>query len=243
MNAACRAVVAVVVATAINACGGSPTGSPAGPSTVPALTTTTGAATPPAAPVATVPATTAAVPSTAAVAVPAAVVPSMPVAVRSGADVSPDSGVGDPLSISIDSISVESELVPAGLLEDGTVDVPADPFIAGWFTGGPRPGDRGPAVIMGHVDSKKSGPGVFWHLVDLAVGAVVTIETTTGTVVFVVDHVDRFPKDEFPTEAVYGPTPRPTLRLITCGGTFDRSIGHYRDNVVAFLVEAPAGVS
>jgi sortase (surface protein transpeptidase) len=158
--------------------------------------------------------------------------------VRSGANVSPDAPVGDPLSISIPSIGVESTLVPTGVLQDGTVAVPPDANIAGYFTGGPRPGQRGPAVIMGHVDSQKSGPGVFWHLVDLAAGAAVTVKTTTGPQQFVVQSVEQYPKNEFPTERVYGSVPEAALRLITCGGSFDRSIGHYRDNVIAFLVPA-----
>ncbi len=160
--------------------------------------------------------------------------------VRSGANVSPDAAVGDPISIAIPSIDVDSVLVQAGVLADGTVAVPPDPAIAGWFTGGPKPGERGPAVIMGHVDSKKSGPGVFYRLVDIQVGAEVTITTTTTPLKFVVQSVDRFPKNQFPTQLVYGSVPQPALRLITCGGSFDRSIGHYRDNVVAFLVpESP----
>lgn len=158
--------------------------------------------------------------------------------VRDGANVSPDAPVGDPLSISIPSIGVESALVPAGYADDGTVAVPPDPNIAGYFTGGPRPGERGPAVIMGHVDSKKTGPGVFWHLRDLAVGSTVTVQTTTGALQFVVQAVEQYPKNAFPTERVYGPVPEPALRLITCGGSFDRSIGHYRDNIIAFLVPA-----
>jgi Sortase domain len=161
-----------------------------------------------------------------------------PPVVRSGANVSPDAPVGEPLAISIPSIGVESALVPTGALNDGTVAVPPDANIAGYFTGGPRPGQRGPAVIMGHVDSQKSGPGVFWHLVDLAAGATVTVKTTTGPQQFVVQSVEQYPKNEFPTERVYGPVPEAALRLITCGGSFDRSIGHYRDNVIAFLVPA-----
>ena len=123
------------------------------------------------------------------------------VPVRPGANVSLDTVVGDPLSISIPSIGVESVLVPAGVLDDGTVAVPKDPSIAGWFTGGPRPGERGPAVIMGHVDSKR-GPGVFWRLVDLEVGALVTVETTSTPQQFVLASLDRYPKNEFPTELV-----------------------------------------
>lgn len=158
-----------------------------------------------------------------------------PLNVRSGAEISPRAVVGDPVTISIPSLDVESTIVPTGLLGDGTIDVPADPSIAGWFTGGPRPGERGPAVIMGHVDSKQYGPGVFYALRDIEVGAVVTVGTTTEPQSFVVRSVERYPKDAFPTESVYGTVPEPALRLITCGGSFDRSIGHYRDNVVVYL--------
>ncbi len=159
-----------------------------------------------------------------------------PVPLKSGANVNADADVGDPISISIPSIGVESVLVPTGVLADGTMAVPADPKIAGWFTGGPRPGEKGPAVIMGHVDQKISGPGVFWHLRDLQIGAEVVIHTATSDITFVAVERDLILKDQFPTEQVYGPVPTPALRLITCGGSFDRSIGHYRSNVVVYLV-------
>jgi hypothetical protein len=159
-----------------------------------------------------------------------------PVPVKSGANVNADEDVGDPISISIPSIGVESVLVPTGVLADGTMAVPVDPKIAGWFTGGPRPGEKGPAVIMGHVDQKIAGPGVFWHLRDLQIGAEVIIHTTTRDITFVAVERDLIAKNKFPTEQVYGPVPTPALRLITCGGSFDRSIGHYRSNVVVYLV-------
>lgn len=159
---------------------------------------------------------------------------------RSGANISGDAPVGDPVSISIPSIGVDSKLTPTGVLDDGTVAVPPDPSIAGWFTGGPRPGERGPAVIMGHVDSQTAGPGVFWRLSELSVGAVATVQTSDRSQTFVVQSVEQYPKNAFPTQAVYGPVPQPALRLITCGGSFDNSIGHYRDNIVVFLVPAPA---
>jgi hypothetical protein len=169
--------------------------------------------------------------------VPASTLPAP--AVRSGADASLDAGVGEPIAISIPAIGVESLLLAAGTLDDGSIDVPRDPSTAAWFTGGPRPGDRGPAVIVGHVDSKR-GPCVFWRLHELPVGAVVTVETTTGPVEFVVESVEQYPKDQFPTHDVYGAVPRPALRLVTCGGSFDRSIGHYRDNIVAYLISPVA---
>ena len=166
------------------------------------------------------------------------VAPVVPV-VRSGAPAAA-AVVGDPLSITIPDIGVASPLVATGVLPDGTVDVPADAGIAGWFTGGPRPGEQGPAVIMGHVDSRRTGPGVFFRLAELPIGAVVVVDTTTGPQRFVTREVSRFPKDEFPTDLVYGAEAGATLRLVTCGGSFDRSTGHYRDNVIAFLVAADA---
>lgn len=156
--------------------------------------------------------------------------------VRSGAVVSPAPSVGDPLAISIPAIGVTSVLTPTGYLPDGTVDVPDDPSLAGWFEPGPRPGERGPAVVMGHVDSRAEGPGVFYRLRDIAVGDVTTIETETGPIRFVVQSVEQHPKDRFPTERVYGPVHGAALRLITCGGSFDRSARSYRDNIVVFLV-------
>ena len=159
-------------------------------------------------------------------------------AVRSGQNVSSSPSVGDPIGISIPDLGVDNAIVPTGVLEDGSVAVPPDASIAGWFEPGPRPGERGPAVITGHVDSRHSGPGVFYRLRDLQVGTTVTVETTTGPIDFVVRSVEQFPKDRFPTELVYGPVPEPALRLITCGGSFDYDTRHYRENVVAFLVLA-----
>lgn len=193
-------------------------------------------------PAATVPAATSPTSTSPASTVPAPTVPAPTVPVRSGANVNDTfATVGDPISISVPSIGVDSVMVPVGVLADGTVDVPIDPTIAGWFQPGPRPGERGPAVIMGHVDSRAVGPGVFYRLRDLAVGATVTITTTTGPIDFVVTALEQYPKDEFPTDRVYGPVPVRALRLITCGGSFDRSIRHYRDNIVAYLVAVDGG--
>ena len=98
------------------------------------------------------------------------------------------------------------------------------------------PGDVGPAVIGGHVDSRR-GPGVFYALRSLRRGDAVTVTLSDGrTVRFTVTDLEEVPKSRFPTEAVYAPTPRPELRLITCGGTFDRAARSYRDNVVVDAV-------
>ena len=94
----------------------------------------------------------------------------------------------------------------------------------------------GPAVLAGHVDST-AGPAVFWRLRDLAPGDEVLVDRADGTTArFTVTRVERHPKDAFPTDEVYGPTTGAELRLITCGGEFDRAARSYRDNVVVFAV-------
>ena len=138
-----------------------------------------------------------------------------------------------PVAVSIPALSV------AGPLEElvadpttGELAAPHDPARAGWYAAGVVPGDQGPAVIGGHVDSR-SGPGVFFRLRTLRPGDLVDVTRSDGrTVRFSVIAVALYPKDRFPTEAVYGPTSGPELRLVTCGGTFDRSARSYDDNVV-----------
>ena len=160
-----------------------------------------------------------------------------PVAVeRSGADVDSIADVGDPVGIRIPTLEVDSPIVATGVHEDGTVAVPPSADVAGWFDLGPRPGERGPAVVMAHVDSAHTGPGVFYRLREIQAGAVVTIVTTTGPVDFVVRRVEQHAKVEFPTDDVYGPVPGAELRLVTCGGGFDRSVRSYDDNIIVYLV-------
>ncbi len=137
-----------------------------------------------------------------------------------------------PARVEIPAIRVSSTLARLELGPDGRLQAPADYGTAGWYTGGPSPGQPGPAVIAGHLDSNH-GPAVFYKLGSLRPGEAVLIVLADGKRLrFVVTGVARYPKDAFPTQAVYGPTPYPALRLITCGGSFDRSSGRYRDNVV-----------
>ncbi len=139
---------------------------------------------------------------------------------------------GNPVTIRIPAIGVAAPLVPLGLSPDGTLAVP--PYDkAGWFVHGPRPGERGPAVIAAHVDSR-TGPAVFYRLRDLAPGDEVRVEYPDGALAFVVRSADRFPKSAFPTAEVYGPTSYPELRLITCTGAFDRRERSYLDNLVVW---------
>jgi hypothetical protein len=155
----------------------------------------------------------------------------------SSADVLTGSAPGEqyaPMRIRIRAIAASAPVDPLGLNADGTLQVPADFARAGWYTGRPPPGAIGPAIIVAHVDSK-SGPAVFARLRDLKPGDEVTVtRADRSDVVFVIDRLESHPKNAFPTKAVYDPTPGATLRLITCGGSFDRAAGHYRDNVIAF---------
>ncbi|SDS01689.1 Sortase family protein [Paraoerskovia marina] len=141
-----------------------------------------------------------------------------------------------PTEVSIPSIDVASDLLHLGLNADGTVAVPEgdDVDTAAWFDGSPRPGAVGPAVIEGHVDSV-NGESVFYDLATVEPGATIDVGREDGsTVSYVVDRVEQYPKNEFPTLAVYGNTESPELRVITCGGSWDPEIGHYRDNTVVY---------
>jgi sortase (surface protein transpeptidase) len=146
--------------------------------------------------------------------------------------------VAGPVRLRIPSINVNTGLEELRRAADQTIQVPRDPDSAGWWADGPRPGQVGPAVILGHVDSK-TGPAVFFRLVELAVGADILVDLADGTTVrFTVTVLDRYRKDEFPTDLVYYPTLDRELRLVTCGGPIDPTTGHYRDNLVVFAVRA-----
>lgn len=138
-----------------------------------------------------------------------------------------------PARLQIPAIGVDTGLETLGIRSDRTIDVPKDPAMAGWLRGGPAPGDPGPAIVAGHVDSR-TGPAVFYRLSELKPGQVVTVRRgDRSTVQFRIDSVEQFSKSAFPTAQVYGPAPVPSLRLITCAGAYDKASG-YRDNIVVF---------
>lgn len=144
---------------------------------------------------------------------------------------------GTPVSVRIPAIGVDASLDTLGLTADGALQVP--PYDrAGWFGGGAKPGENGPAVIAAHVDSK-TGPSVFYRLKALQAGDAVTVlYDDARTVTFVVTGAASYSKSDFPTERVYGPTKGPELRLITCGGRFDRRAGSYVENLVVSATAA-----
>jgi sortase (surface protein transpeptidase) len=141
-----------------------------------------------------------------------------------------------PVALAIPSIGLHTKgIVDLTLDENGRLQAPKDFDKAGWYVNGPTPGEFGPAVIGAHVDSK-SGPALFYRLGSVKRGAEVMVLRRDGsTARFVIDRVARYAKADFPTATVYGDTGgRAELRLITCGGAFDHTTGHYVDNIVAF---------
>ncbi len=148
-----------------------------------------------------------------------------------------DAGVPLPVALTIPAIGVQVKLVHLGVTAAGTLQVPSSTAVAGWYTGGPRPGAIGPAVIAGHIDSHV-GPGIFFRLSQLRPGDRVYVRRADGTLaLFRITAVRSYAKAHFPTLAVYGPTPDAELRLITCGGVFDPKRGSYLSNTVAYAVQ------
>ncbi|GAB3153869.1 class F sortase [Amycolatopsis stemonae] len=142
----------------------------------------------------------------------------------------------DPVSIDIPKIRAHSSLVPLGVNADNTIQVPpvTTPLQAGWYTYAPTPGEVGPAIVLGHVDGNHQ-KGIFYRLKELAAGDRVSIARKDGsTALFEVTKVHQVPKQDFENEGVYDDTAGPELRLITCGGVFDRSAHNYVDNIVVY---------
>lgn len=191
---------------------------------------------PPAPPLSRVAATAAPSPTDPPTDLPAPQTPSATAAPAAEPDLGPILPASLPVTLDIPSIGVHTtNLVPLSVGADGVLPPPTDYATAGYYTGGPTPGQLGAAVIAAHVDGK-NGPAVFYRLGELAPGALVHVTRQDGTVAtFTIDTVARYPKAQFPTQLVYGSaTSRAEIRLITCGGAYDRTTGHYVDNVIAF---------
>jgi hypothetical protein len=182
----------------------------------------------------------AAAPATTTPAAPSAAVPAPPAPSTAAIPAVPRGLVlpaSAPTHVEVPAIGVSSDLLDLGQQSDGSVEVPplAADSQAGWYRYSPTPGEQGPSVLLGHVDSAEYGPGIFYDLGALRPGDEVTVTREDGTAaVFAVDRVVSYPKDEFPTLEVYGNTDHAALRLITCGGAFDASTRNYVDNIVVF---------
>ncbi|MEV6924209.1 class F sortase [Dactylosporangium sp. NPDC051485] len=149
-----------------------------------------------------------------------------------GATADPDT---PPSRLRIAQLGVDTPLESLVMDGSGVLQSPKVYGEAGWFATGTLPGDPGPAVLAGHVDSK-TGPAVFYRLHELKPGDTVDVRRGDGWLTSRVTASEHYSKAQFPTAKVYGPTPVPELRLITCGGTFDQSRHSYRDNLVVYAV-------
>jgi len=140
---------------------------------------------------------------------------------------------GAPLRVWVPRIGVDAKLVSLALQADGSMEVP--PWgLAGWYRLGPKPGAPGPAVIAAHVDSKR-GPDVFYRLGELQRGDRVHIDYANGrSVTFAVQSREMTAKSALPVKRIWNQTSEPVLRLITCGGDFNRQTGHYQSNVIVY---------
>lgn len=142
----------------------------------------------------------------------------------------------EPTRLVIRSIAVDAPFMPLSIGPSGRLDSPPtnDSNLVGWFREGATPGEPGTAIVAGHVDTR-TGPAVFIHLGSVGPGTLVDVAREDGSVVtFAVDSVESFSKTDFPDERVYADTPDPQLRLITCGGEYDKKAKDYKENVVVF---------
>jgi Sortase domain len=145
-----------------------------------------------------------------------------------------DREAAPPRRIRIPAIGVRARVVSLERAPDRTMETPKNFDNTGWYQPGSEPGERGPAVIAGHIDST-SGPAVFYRLRELKRGNLIRIARADGSVVrFRVEGLERWPKAAFPTRRVFGRTRLAALRLVTCSGNFDASTGHYVDNTIVY---------
>lgn len=140
----------------------------------------------------------------------------------------------DPSWLEIPVIGVSANIVPVGVLSNGEMEVPYSGDV-GWFKLGPAPGEQGPAVMVGHVDSARD-PAVFYRLRDLRPGDVIRVygDPAGNVAIFEIDMIEQVLKAELPTERIWEPTEEAVIRLITCGGEWDRRTRHYLSNVIAY---------
>jgi len=146
----------------------------------------------------------------------------------------------EPTRIIIPQIGVDTTFVDLGLASNNEIEIPKQYDEVGWYIHGPTPGELGPAVILGHVDSYL-GPGVFFSLGQLNPGDIVNIERADGTLAkFRVDKLERYKQSSFPTSLVYGNINHAGLRLITCSGSYDRELKRYDSNLIVYasLIES-----
>ena len=161
------------------------------------------------------------------------------------ARVGPTLSESKPLLLRIPALNINAPIIELGLQDNKEIEIPEGYEEVGWYRHGPTPGELGPAVVVGHVDSYE-GAAVFYSLGQLKPGDLIEIDREDGTTaLFEVKILERYPQDDFPTEKVYGNIDHAGLRLITCSGSYDREAERYNRNLVVYasLVEPVAGES
>ncbi len=144
-----------------------------------------------------------------------------------------------PVNLKIESVGIQAAIGGIDLNSDGTLEVPKSYDLVGWYKRSPTPGEIGPSIITGHVDSYK-GPAVFWRLSQVKAGDKILVTREDKSVAtFIVDRIEQFNQDNFPTDTVYGNISSSGLRLITCGGYYQRSVQRYTHNTVVFASIEP----
>ena len=141
----------------------------------------------------------------------------------------------EPVRLSIPKLSIDAAFEePLALKDDRTVGIPKAYDTVGWYNGSPTPGELGPSIILGHVDSY-NGVAIFYHLGKLEAGDTFTIERADGSKpTFVVEKLERYKQSEFPIDLVYGPIDHAGIRLITCTGVYDHGSLRYSHNLVVY---------
>lgn len=145
----------------------------------------------------------------------------------------------DPVKIAVPALGIDSSLVNVGKNPDDTLEVPKDAQDPAWYRLSPTPGELGPSIIVGHVDSE-TGPGIFWKLNQLQKDQIIEVTRSDNQVArFKVTEVKQFEQNNFPTQEVYGNINHSGLRLITCGGVFNRTTQSYSHNTVVYAELIP----
>lgn len=179
-------------------------------------------------------------------AVPAAAPASAAVAARQGAASShraaapaqiPVAAIAAPTRLRIHAIAVDAPVVPVGVAAGGTLNIPADPSVIGWWAGGGSPGQpTGTTVLVGHVDNVATGPGALFHLRDMRPGETITLQTGGRTYQYVVRAMRAYAKADLPAAAIFSQQVAARLAIVTCGGPFNPATHHYLDNIIVYAV-------
>ena len=149
----------------------------------------------------------------------------------------PDVAVRVPVRLLIPAIGVSAPVLPTGVQAGGSLAIPPDPSDVGWWAGGGFPGEpTGAVILVGHINSAALGPGALLRLQDVRPGMVITVMASGQAYRYRVVALRAYAKTSLPVAAVFGQQVAPRLVIVSCGGPFDASTGHYLDNIVAYAV-------